>query len=358
MKLRTVTLTLALGAAGCSSIPTSTTPITIQSGKPVPAARIYQAELTVPSPGRTVTVSFLRDAGFIGGGCTHKILVDGKTAFAIRAGEFQTLHLAAGRHAFALEIEGGVCPAFSTSLSTVLGEGAEETYRIFVAPIFSPTLGITIAAGPPQMEIVGATKGAARGSSDGLQGRIENGRYSAPNGKVMFSAPNIGGPEHNVRDVYVAGIDRGFLEETNQLGLQGVYYTSLAGLGLSSPLDTNEHRAALNKGWTNFAMPNIFINASKKAEVVHQEFVAGQGKEMLLALVRLPELSGAFEARTGRKLDAFPAVLLLVDGGYVVVLRSQFNLEDASRKDPKERISEYLPGLRKRKSELEFRQQD
>jgi hypothetical protein len=74
----------------------------------------------------------LRDAGFLGGGCTHKILVGGKTVFAIRAGEYQTLYLAPGRYLFALEIEGGICPQFSTSYQTVLNDGAEETYRILI----------------------------------------------------------------------------------------------------------------------------------------------------------------------------------------------------------------------------------
>ncbi len=190
----------------------------------------------------------------------------------------------------------------------------------------------------------------------GLQGRIENGRYSSPNGKVAFRAPNIGGPEHNVRDIHAAGIDRGLLEETNQFGLEGVYYTSLTGLGISPPSGADEYRAALSKGWTNFAMPNIFTSASRKAEVVHQEFIVDEGKEVLLAIVRLPELSGAFDVMTRRKFDAYPAVLLLIDGGYVVVLRNQFNLEDASKKDPKASISDYLKGLRKREAELGFRQ--
>ncbi|TMA25490.1 MAG: hypothetical protein E6J87_22750 [Deltaproteobacteria bacterium] len=159
-----------------------------------------------------------------------------------------------------------------------------------------------------------------------------------------------------MRDAYVAGIDRGFLEETNEFGLQGVYYTSLAALRISPPSDTESHRAALNKGWANFAMPNIFSASSPKAEVVHQQFVVDQGEEMLMALVRLPELSGAFDVATKRKFDAYPAVLLLIDGGYVVVLRSQFTLEDMSGKDPKDDVSDYLKGLRKRKSELEFRQ--
>jgi hypothetical protein len=159
-----------------------------------------------------------------------------------------------------------------------------------------------------------------------------------------------------VRDVYVSGADRGFLEETNEFGLEGVYYTSLAGLGISPPADSGEHRAALNKGWTNFAMPNFFSAATQRAEVVHHEFVVDQGKEMLLAIVRLPELSGAFDVATRRRFDAYPAVLLMVDGRYVVMLRSQFNLEDASRRDPKNSIPAYLTGLRKRKSELNFRQ--
>jgi len=193
-------------------------------------------------------------------------------------------------------------------------------------------------------------------STVGLQGRIENGRYSAPNGKVVFAAPNLEGSERKVRDIYVAAIDRGFLEETNQFGLQGVYYTSLVGLQVPMPSDTSEHRAALNKGWTNFAMPNIFTAASPRAEVVHQEFVLDQGKEVLMAIVRLPELSGAFNVATKKRFDAYPAVLLLIDGSYVVVLRSQFNLEDASGKNPTDSIPAYLTGLRKRKAELDFRQ--
>ena len=359
MKSRLVTLLLGVATAGCSTTSTvlaPNTPITVQSGKPVPAERIYQRELTVPSPGRTAKVSFLRDAGFLGGGCTHKILVDGQIVLAIRSGEYQILHLAPGRHSFGLEIERGICPGFSSSHSVVLSDGAEDTYRILIPPLYNPLMGSIALPDSPRVVLVDATTAGSRRSSAGLQGRIENGRYSAPNGKVVFSAPNIGGPEHMVRDVYVAGIDRGFLEETNQFGLQGVYYSSLAGLGISPPSDTNEHRAALNKGWTNFAMPNIFTNSSLKAEVVHQEFIVDQGEEMLLALVRLPELSGAFDVTTKRKFDAYPAVLLLVDGGYVVVVRNQFNLEDASKKDPKDSISDYLKGLRKRKTELDFRQ--
>jgi ankyrin repeat protein len=189
----------------------------------------------------------------------------------------------------------------------------------------------------------------------GLQGHIDNGRYSAPNGKVVFNPPNIGGPEHTVTESYDADNDQGFLEERNRFGLQGVYYASLAGLGIAPPSDTNEHRAALNKGWTNFAMLKLFTSVSLKAQVVHQEFIVDQGKEMLLALVRLPELSGAFYVKSKRHFDAYPAVLVMVDGGYVVVLRVQSNITDMQTSDPKENVSHYLGELRKLKSVLKVR---
>lgn len=351
MKSTSIFLLLAFVATGDSAMAISTKPITTQSGKPVPGERIYRPELTLPSPAHTVKISFLRDAGMLLGACTYKILVDGEAVFAIRAGEYQVLYLPPGQHSFGLEtlrvgFLGSRCLIFSIGHSTVLSDGAEETYRIFIQSLTSS----------PQVAIVDAKTGDSRDFWGGLQGHIENGRYSAPNGRVVFDMPNIGGDEHKVRDLYVAGIDRGFLEETNLFGLQGVYYTSLAGIGISPPSDSNEHRAALEKGWTNFAMPNIFTSASQKAEVVHQEFIVDQGKEMLLALVRLPELSGGFDFKTKKQFDAYPAVLLLVDGGYVVVVRIQSNLEDAQSKDPKDRISGYLTGLHKLKSGLEVRQ--
>jgi len=161
MKSRLVTLLLAVAVPGCSTIPTSTIPISQRSGDPVPAARIYQPELTVPSPGHTATVSFLRDAGFLGGGCTHKILVRGKPAFAIRAGEHQTLYLAPGRYLFALEIEGGICPQYSTSYQTVLNDGAEETYRILIQT--SGRLGEALY---PRLEKIAATPGRVSPQAD------------------------------------------------------------------------------------------------------------------------------------------------------------------------------------------------
>ena len=193
-------------------------------------------------------------------------------------------------------------------------------------------------------------------ASVNMQGRIENGRYFSPNGKIVYSAKDQGRPQQAVRDTYDASIDRGFFEETDVFGLKGMYYTSLPSLAVLPPSNTDERRSVLSKGLTDFAIPNIFLPASRGAEVVHQEFVVEQGNEMLLAVVRLPELSGAFDVNTKKKFDAYPAILVLAEGGYVIILRVQSNITDAMTLDPKERAAHYLGGLRKLKSGLEIRQ--
>ena len=192
-------------------------------------------------------------------------------------------------------------------------------------------------------------------ATTGLQGRIEGGRYYSPNGMVSFAPPGMRGPQHRVKDLYVSELDRGFLEEADMFGLQGVYYSSLPQAGISPPSNAEERRAALNTGLARFAMQVVFDGGSTRAEVVHQEFIGEQGKEMLLALVRLPGLSGSFDVRTGKKFDAFPAALVVVEGGYLVILRIQSNIVDTEKKDPKEKMSGYLVALRKLRSGLEVR---
>ena len=108
----------------------STTPITVETGQPVPTDRIYKPDFTVQSAGRTAKVSFLRDSGVLGVACTDKVLVNGAAAFSIRAGEYQSIYLPPGQYFFGLETGGGACPNVITSQSTTLVDGAEETYRI------------------------------------------------------------------------------------------------------------------------------------------------------------------------------------------------------------------------------------
>lgn len=149
MKSTLLVLLLVLAATGNTAMAISTKPITVETGKPVPTERIYRPELTLPSPAQTAKVSFLRDAGMLGGACTHKILVDGEAVFGIRAGEFQALYLAPGEHTFALEIEGGICQAYSVRRSFLLSNEAETSYRIVTPSTFSM----------PQLESIGASDG-------------------------------------------------------------------------------------------------------------------------------------------------------------------------------------------------------
>lgn len=114
-------------ASGCS-----TTPITEQEGRPVPSERIYSPEYTSQDIGRTATVSIFRDEGFLGGGCTHEVLVNGHKVFAIKPAEYITLHLIPGQYFFGLETGEGLCPNVSTSQGTILADGAREVYRILI----------------------------------------------------------------------------------------------------------------------------------------------------------------------------------------------------------------------------------
>ena len=157
-------------------------------------------------------------------------------------------------------------------------------------------------------------------AATGMQGRLEGGRYYAPNGMIAFNPPNMRGPEHKVKDFYVGELNRGFVEEADAFGLQAVYYSSLLQAGISLPSNAEEHRSALDKALANFGMQIVF--SAMQAEVVHQEFVTDQGKEMLLALVRVPGFSGAYNMSTGKKFDAYPAVLVVVEGGYLVIFRT------------------------------------
>jgi hypothetical protein len=125
-------LPILIWTAACS-----TTPITVESGQPVPTERIYKPEFTVQSSGRTAKVSFLRDSGLLGVACIDKVLVNGDAVFSIRAGEYQSIYLPPGQYFLSLETGNGACPDVITSQNTTLADGAEETYRILRPSDFS-----------------------------------------------------------------------------------------------------------------------------------------------------------------------------------------------------------------------------
>lgn len=118
-------LGLAMTLAACS-----TSPVTEQSGKPVPSDRIYKPDLLNASPDRTAKVTFLRDSGFMGSGCPDNILVNGTAVFTMHAGEYETVFLAPGKYFFSVETGRGPCPDVVTSQNTELSAGDREVYRV------------------------------------------------------------------------------------------------------------------------------------------------------------------------------------------------------------------------------------
>jgi hypothetical protein len=129
--MRKILTAMALIAlAGCS-----TSPVTEQTAKRIPSERIYQASMvdgnsTVNSD--VANVTFLRDSGFYGSGCSHDVFVNNVKAFSIRQGEFIRLTLPPGSYFFRLETGSGICPDIATSQSSDLKPGAAEAYRILL----------------------------------------------------------------------------------------------------------------------------------------------------------------------------------------------------------------------------------
>ena len=111
----------------------STTPVNRQTAEPVPASRIYATNLVNPiNLEHKAYVSFFRDAGMFGSGCTHDLYVNNIKAFSINSREFIELALDAGDYFFRLETGKGLCPNIATSQDAVLKDGSHQSYRILL----------------------------------------------------------------------------------------------------------------------------------------------------------------------------------------------------------------------------------
>jgi len=119
---------LALVAlAGCS-----TSPVTEEKARVIPADRIYAADLVGAGSENMAEVIFLRDSGYLGSGCSHDVYVNNRKAFAIRQGEGIGLSLKPGAYFFRLETGGGLCPNVATSQDADLKPGSSTGYRILI----------------------------------------------------------------------------------------------------------------------------------------------------------------------------------------------------------------------------------
>lgn len=113
--------------AGCS-----TTPVSNGTATAVPGERIYAPEYLQQRPGADAAVTFLRDKGFSGSGCSHDIFVNNTKVLSIRQGEGITLKLQPGAYFFRLETGGGLCPNIATSQNATFSSGERQVYRILL----------------------------------------------------------------------------------------------------------------------------------------------------------------------------------------------------------------------------------
>ena len=301
MKATLIALLLAFAASGCVTIPTSTTPITMQSGKPVPAERIYQRELTVPSPGHTAKVSFFRDAGTLGSHCTHKIFVDGQDVFAIRGGEYQTLYLAPGRYLLGWEIEGGICPKRDVRHQTVLSDGAEETYRIFIP---------SVALGPTIRKIDATTEGKVPGES-----------YYAPLGNFVLPLDR-----GNIRIQDKNDAQGGTVSVLDDMGNnQGITYAGLPATAEAVLNDPAKRDSAYRGFVHDYALPSYFRPVSAQSRVVHEEFLGSGLDRAFFAVAVIPEASSMVDGNTGKRRDSVRALLVFEKNKFMYMLHSEIN---------------------------------
>ena len=110
---------------------TPTAPITVESGKPVPAARIYQPELIEPAPGNTAKVTFLRDAWV----AWQRLHLRDSTSTTRRHSPSGLVNIKRytsrpGSIGSASRSKHGLCPGFFDAYSAVARDGAEQTHRI------------------------------------------------------------------------------------------------------------------------------------------------------------------------------------------------------------------------------------
>lgn len=131
---------IALSALTVLLAACANTPIEVAQASQIPKDRILAPELLVGQQQTSkASVSFTRDAGGFGGGCTHFVYVNNRRVFDINQGEAITIYLEPGAYFFRLEVDGGgfggLCPSnLTTSQNATLQTGEAQTYRIAVAP--------------------------------------------------------------------------------------------------------------------------------------------------------------------------------------------------------------------------------
>lgn len=129
MKFQKIYLTLmtSLVFVGCSTAPVSSKTVGTISDD-----RIYEKALYINENPTQAKVTFKRDGGFFGSGCSHDIYINNVKAFSIRQNEQTTVYLNPSDYLFRLETGAGLCPNVAISQETTLKPNQEAEYRILL----------------------------------------------------------------------------------------------------------------------------------------------------------------------------------------------------------------------------------
>lgn len=129
---KNIFLALVLGLVGCS-----TAPVVPNTAKLIPNERVYNQNYLKKQTPKQAKVTFSRDKGFLGSGCTHDMYVNNEKVFSIRSNEIATIYLEPKYYIFRLETGGGMCPNIATSQETEVKPGTEIEYRILLPSDFN-----------------------------------------------------------------------------------------------------------------------------------------------------------------------------------------------------------------------------
>ncbi|ATO18947.1 hypothetical protein BS636_04370 [Acinetobacter sp. LoGeW2-3] len=129
-------LTAGVILTGCAS-----TQIAVEKSNDVSSERIYKKEFLTKSEKRTTPITFVRDSGFVGGGCNHIISIDNYKVAALKPKESVTIYLESRDNFVRVETAASsLCPYAQTSEMINVLENVPSSYRIAITPSLNDAL--------------------------------------------------------------------------------------------------------------------------------------------------------------------------------------------------------------------------
>jgi len=152
----------------------------------------------------------------------------------------------------------------------------------------------------------------------GLKGEVRNGRYLSPAGNFTMSVPKSLGQIYVV-DGYDEDSGYGFVQVATDVGdLEQVSYDREDEFleKVRALQASGRFRDFMRSYFGQRFLPKNYPPSSKASVESGPVFLPSQHGEMLFAVVRLPEGSGAFDMKAGKRHDGIRGVLLFFRDGY------------------------------------------